>query len=254
MVWMLSILDGTHANALPGREGLVLFAALSALFVVYLRVREERRVALWQTVAPDPLAAPKPAVVIQERAAVQLASGAWGLLVTGLGFGVTVWLAPLLWQPEVNAGGHSTARTLDAAYETAKATYVATHVHRTEVAHHRPSGYRRPVNTAPSLVYVTGSYDGSYAQTTAEAGAYIDREPPPPKLPCCPIDDEVYTKHVRVKEFLAIGRSDEQVEHKPKFGAGRVRTQSVIQWLKLRTAMWTTAGRQTQPRSTMTAW
>ena len=215
MIWMLSILDGTHANALPGREGLVLFAALAALFVVYLRVREERRVALWQTIAAEPLATSKPAVIVQDRTAAQVASGAWALLVTGLGFGVTAWLAPLLWQPEVNAGGHSTARTLDVAYATATTNYIATRDRRLEVARQRAATYQR----VPGEYHVTGSYAGSYELApSADAdslAAYNEREPP--KLPCCPIDDEIDTKHVRVKEFLALGRSDEQVEHKPTF-------------------------------------
>src|SRR5258708_6310567 len=51
VIWMLSILDGTDASAMPDRTGLALLAALAAMFVVYLCVREERRVALWRAVA-----------------------------------------------------------------------------------------------------------------------------------------------------------------------------------------------------------
>jgi hypothetical protein len=104
VIWMLSILDGAHAGAVPSGNGLVLFAGLAILFVVFLRVREERRVALWRTVAPEPLAAPRPQLVVKERAGVQLARGAWGVFVTGLGFAATAWLAPSLWKAESNDG------------------------------------------------------------------------------------------------------------------------------------------------------
>jgi hypothetical protein len=106
VIWMLSILDGAHAGSLPNGNGLVLFAALAVLFVVFLRVREERRVALWRTVAPGPLATPRPHVIVKERAGVQVARGAWGLFVTGLGFAATAWLAPSLWTPETHDGKH----------------------------------------------------------------------------------------------------------------------------------------------------
>ncbi|HUS28548.1 MAG TPA: hypothetical protein VMZ53_08565 [Kofleriaceae bacterium] len=106
VIWMLSILDGAHAGAMPNGNGLVLFAGLAVLFVVFLRVREERRVALWRSVAPEPLASPLPMLVVKERAGMQLARGAWGVFVTGLGFAATAWLAPTLWKPETHDGKH----------------------------------------------------------------------------------------------------------------------------------------------------
>jgi hypothetical protein len=106
VIWMLSILDGAHAGAMPNGNGLVLFAGLAVLFVVFLRVREERRVALWRTVAPEPLAMPRPPLIVKEKAGAQLARGAWGVFVTGLGFAATAWLAPSLWKPETHDGKH----------------------------------------------------------------------------------------------------------------------------------------------------
>ena len=106
VIWMLSILDGTSANAMPDGTGLVLFAGLAALFVLYLRVREERRVALWRTVAPTPLAVTRPPILLKERPGPQLARVGWAMLVSALGFAATAWLAPRLWQPESFDGGH----------------------------------------------------------------------------------------------------------------------------------------------------
>jgi len=108
VIWMLSILDGTGASSLPGRNGMVLFAALAALFVVYLRVREERRIALWRTVAPEALAKTRPPIIVKEPAGVQVARGAWGVMVTGLGFAAALWLAPSLWKHESHEGKHVT--------------------------------------------------------------------------------------------------------------------------------------------------
>jgi hypothetical protein len=111
VIWMLSILDGTDANAMPDRNGFILFAALAALFVIYLRVREERRIALWRTVSPSPLAAVKPRVVLKEHVGPQALRAAWVVLVTSLGFASTAWLAPRLWQPESFGGSHVAVAT-----------------------------------------------------------------------------------------------------------------------------------------------
>ena len=115
VIWMLSILDGTSANAMPDGTGLVLFAGLAALFVIYLRVREERRVALWRTVAPTPLAAPRPPILLKERPGPQLARVGWAMLVSALGFTATAWLAPRLWQPESFDGGPVMVKPRDPA-------------------------------------------------------------------------------------------------------------------------------------------
>ena len=106
MIWMLSILDGTGPNAVPDSTGLVLLGALALLFVVYLRVREERRIALWRTVAPSPLAVVKPTVLLHEGASGKLPRIAWTVVMSALGFAATMWLAPRLWQAETFDGGH----------------------------------------------------------------------------------------------------------------------------------------------------
>jgi hypothetical protein len=118
MIWMLSVLDGTDANAMPDHTGLILLGALAAMFVVYLRVREERRISLWRTVAPLQLAVVKPQVILKERTAPQLARAAWAILVGTLGFAATAWLAPALWQKETFGHHHTQVIRHSGVYAT----------------------------------------------------------------------------------------------------------------------------------------
>ena len=106
VIWMLSILDGTGPSAVPDSTGLILLGGLALLFVVFLRVREERRIALWRTVAPTPLAHVKPIVTLHEGGAGRLPRIAWITGVSALGFAATMWLAPKLWKAETFDGGH----------------------------------------------------------------------------------------------------------------------------------------------------
>ncbi len=105
VIWMLSILDGTSGQATPDGAGIVLLGTLAVLFILFLRVRESRRVALWRTIAATPLAAGKPNAVLKEPPGRQLARGGWALLVSAITFGVTAWVAPYLWQTESFDGG-----------------------------------------------------------------------------------------------------------------------------------------------------
>jgi hypothetical protein len=105
VIWMLSILDGTSGQITPDGAGIVLLGTLAVLFIVFLRVRESRRVALWRTIAATPLATGKPTAVLKEPPGRQLARGGWALLVSAITFGVTSWVAPYLWQTEAFDGG-----------------------------------------------------------------------------------------------------------------------------------------------------
>jgi len=104
VVWMLSILDHTGEQATPDGAGVILLGALAMLFIMFLRLREARRVALWRTVAATPLATAKPAAVLREAPGRQLARGGWALLVSTITFAVTAWVAPHLWQTEAFEG------------------------------------------------------------------------------------------------------------------------------------------------------
>ncbi|MCW5806429.1 MAG: hypothetical protein KIT31_28960 [Deltaproteobacteria bacterium] len=103
VVWMLPILDRTRGASLVGAidgSGAVLLGALAVLFVAYLRVRESRRVGLWRTVGTLPVAAAQPMTVLREPAAHQVARAGWSLLVSGIAFALTAFVAPQLFHVE----------------------------------------------------------------------------------------------------------------------------------------------------------
>lgn len=109
VIWMLCILDHSHRSLSPDGLAAILLAALAALFVGFLAVRESRRIALWSGVGPAPLALVKPPELLRESPGRQLARVGWGLATAAIATAITVWLAPPLWQLERLAGGRSTA-------------------------------------------------------------------------------------------------------------------------------------------------
>jgi len=104
VIWMLSILDRSDAAATPDGAGLVLLGGLAAVFLWLLRVRESRRVGLWRTIAPVPLALALPPTLRKEAPGQQVARVAWGLSVGAITLAVTAGVAPLLWQIEPLGG------------------------------------------------------------------------------------------------------------------------------------------------------
>ncbi|MSP59181.1 MAG: hypothetical protein EXR72_02370 [Myxococcales bacterium] len=113
VIWMLTILDHVHVNAGASslRDGLdsgagVLLAGLALLFLAFLRAREYRRVGLWRAVAAVPLATTHAGAVLREAPGRSLARVCWLVMVGGLTFGITAWVAPHLWKQEKLPGGH----------------------------------------------------------------------------------------------------------------------------------------------------
>jgi hypothetical protein len=104
VLWMLAILDRNDQPLAPDGVAAVLLGALALLFVGFLRVRESRRVDLWRTVSPEPLAPVQPAELLREPPARQLARVGWGLTASAITVALTVWLAPPLWQTETLSG------------------------------------------------------------------------------------------------------------------------------------------------------
>lgn len=100
VIWMLSILDRNDATRAPDGTGVALLGALAVLFLVFLRARESRRVGLWRSSGPLPLAPSKPPELLREPPGRQLARAGWGLTVTAITIAVTAWIAPSLWQRE----------------------------------------------------------------------------------------------------------------------------------------------------------
>jgi hypothetical protein len=100
VLWMLPILDRTTPGALPDDSGMVMIGGLAIAFVVFLRVREARRISLWLAASPAPLAATRPLVVLRERTGPHLSRAAWSLGASALAFAAAAWLAPALWHAE----------------------------------------------------------------------------------------------------------------------------------------------------------
>ena len=114
MIWMLSILDQTNGVGALESSGIGLVVALAFMYVVFLRVRESRRVRLWRTVAYAPLATPGPTTILKEPPGRQLARAGWIVLVGSLACGLTAWIAPQLWHAE--SYQHHEARTAASAH------------------------------------------------------------------------------------------------------------------------------------------
>ena len=103
VIWMLTILDRSDRIA-PDGAAAILLGGLAGLFIWFLAARESRRVALWRSVAAEPLAAAEPPELLREPPGRQLARAGWWLSVGALTVAITVWLAPPLWQSETLGG------------------------------------------------------------------------------------------------------------------------------------------------------
>jgi hypothetical protein len=117
VIWMLSILDHASPSNVPDDIGLALLGVLALLFLLFLRARETRRVALWRSVAPMPttLAHAGPTTLLKERSGLRIARTGWALTTSALAFAATAWLAPRLWRAEQTA---STTEPIAAQHET----------------------------------------------------------------------------------------------------------------------------------------
>jgi hypothetical protein len=103
VIWMLSILDRSDQIA-PDGPAAILLGGLAGLFICFLCLRESRRVALWRSVAAEPLAPARPTELLREPPGRQLARAGWWLSVGALTVAITVWLVPPLWQSETLGG------------------------------------------------------------------------------------------------------------------------------------------------------
>lgn len=139
VIWMLSILDHANARGVPDDTGIALLGVLAVLFLLFLRVRESRRVALWRTVVPQPttLAQPGATTLLKERAGLSIARTGWSIVTCGLAFAATAWLAPRLWGSEQLAGTHEQA----AAEHVAVGLPCCPVAEDLEVPHHRVKEY-----------------------------------------------------------------------------------------------------------------
>jgi hypothetical protein len=103
VLWMLTILDRSDRIA-PDGPAATLLGGLAGLVICFLCLRESRRVALWRSVAAEPLATTLPTELLREPPGRQLARAGWWLTVGALTVAITVWLVPPLWQSETLGG------------------------------------------------------------------------------------------------------------------------------------------------------
>ena len=100
VVWMLSILDrGKGALAFTSSSA-ALLAGLAFMFIAFLYARETRRVGMWRTIAPTPIAPETAPVILKEVPRLRIGLTGWSLAVSSLAFGICAWLAPRLWKVE----------------------------------------------------------------------------------------------------------------------------------------------------------
>lgn len=106
VLWMLSILDRKLDGVSP-----LLLGVLGILLVGFLRVRETRRVTMWQACSTRRLAEPRSRAVLQETPLRFLAQMGWLVAVGTVTVILTGWIAPHLWHKETVAGRGAMAAT-----------------------------------------------------------------------------------------------------------------------------------------------
>lgn len=98
VLWMVVILDGPVPGVLDGKFALPFVVGLAALFVVYLRARETRRVAIWKAHANERLAEAKPRTVLRASPLRAASQHVWSAMVGASALVMTAWIAPHLWE------------------------------------------------------------------------------------------------------------------------------------------------------------
>jgi hypothetical protein len=113
VIWMLAILDRARPSGVPDDTGIALLGVLALMFIVFLRVREARRIALWSRVAAPvtKLATAPRSTLLKERPGFRIARAGWAVVASALAFAATVWIAPRLWHAESLDPEHEIART-----------------------------------------------------------------------------------------------------------------------------------------------
>jgi hypothetical protein len=114
MLWMVVVLDGPVPGAFDGRAALPLVGGLAALFVAFLRARETRRAALWQTHGVPRLATALPRTVLRASPLRSASQVVWTGLVGAAALVLAAWIAPHLWQKD-----HTKREAADAARRAA---------------------------------------------------------------------------------------------------------------------------------------
>jgi hypothetical protein len=102
MLWMVVILDRPGTGAFDAQKALPLVAGLGVLFVAFLRSRETRRTAIWSTYATKRLAEPISRTVLRASPLRAASQHLWSGLVGAGALVLAAWIAPHLWQKQVD--------------------------------------------------------------------------------------------------------------------------------------------------------
>ncbi|MBA3500276.1 MAG: hypothetical protein H0T65_07885, partial [Deltaproteobacteria bacterium] len=100
VVWMLTILDRGQGALEVETGSAALLGGLAFMFIAFLYARETRRIGLWRTVSPTPIAPETAHVILKEVPRIKVGLAGWSLLVSAAAFGICAWLAPRLWHVE----------------------------------------------------------------------------------------------------------------------------------------------------------
>jgi hypothetical protein len=98
VLWMLVILDGGTDLSFDGLTALPYLAALGVLFVAFLRARQSRRAALWESATNERLAAPRERKVLRASPLRATSTFGWTGLTVAVALVLVAWIAPHLWQ------------------------------------------------------------------------------------------------------------------------------------------------------------
>lgn len=98
VLWMIVILDGPTPGVFDERFALPFVVGLGALFIVYLRARQTRRVAIWKAHASERLADALPRTVLRASPIRSAAQHVFSAMAGACALVLTAWIAPHLWQ------------------------------------------------------------------------------------------------------------------------------------------------------------
>jgi hypothetical protein len=98
VLWMIVILDGPLPGVFDQRFALPFVVGLAALFVVFLRARQTRRVAIWKAHASERLAESLPRTVLRASPLRAAGQHVFSAMTGAVALVLTAWIAPHLWE------------------------------------------------------------------------------------------------------------------------------------------------------------
>jgi hypothetical protein len=109
VLWMIVILDGPLPGVFDERFALPFVVGLAALFVVFLRARQTRRVAIWKAHSSDRLADAMPRTVLRASPIRAAGQHVFSAMTGAVALVLTAWIAPHLWDTTKDASRSASA-------------------------------------------------------------------------------------------------------------------------------------------------